>query len=174
MKKIWWLKGQIDQGLKSNLHLLQLPQMTSLSQSQLSSYSKLVSDLSKILQNWQLCRLMILLSVSQSIIVSATENRFSGLHSIYLKVFWRKLRFQSSKSGERFETKMADAVVNNVITSLNKLKYFCEIFAKAWLANLFLQHSLFVFNLQSVFFIRYNYLTNYIHIKRGPINLKRF
>ncbi len=130
MKKIWWLKGQIDQGLKSNLQLLQLPQMTSLSQSQLSSYSKLVSDLSKILQNWQLCRLMLLLSVSQSII-GPTENRFSGLHSTYLKVFWRKLRFQFSKSGERFETKMADAVVNNVITSLNKLKYFCEIFAKA-------------------------------------------
>jgi hypothetical protein len=130
MKKIWWLKGQIDQGLKSNLQLLQLPQLTGLSQNQLSSYSKLVSDLTKILQNWQLCRLMILLSVSQSI-MCPTENRFSGLHSIYLKVFWRKLRFQSSKSGERFETKMADAVVYDLMTRLIKVKYFCEIFAKA-------------------------------------------
>ena len=142
MKNIWWIKGQIDQGfkgqmdqgLKSNFDSLQLPQMTGLSPSQLSSYSKVVFDLKKILKNSELFKLMLLVSVTQS--VHPRENKFSGLQSTYLRVFWRKLNFNFSKSlkesgGENIETKMADDVINDVVISLNKVRNFCEIFAKA-------------------------------------------
>ena len=130
VKKFWWLKRQIQQGLKPQDRQLQFPQMTCLRPSQLSSYKDLVENLSLLLKNPMLFKLMVFMSVMDFGYFS--DDPISKLQFTFLDLFSKRIKFSGSTSripGDNFQPRTRLEFVTEVMSGLATIKRFCHFFS---------------------------------------------
>ena len=130
VKKFWWMKRQIQQGLKPQERQLQFPQMTCLRPSQLSGYKHLVENLSPMLKNPAVFKLMVLMTVLD--FSYFTDDPISRLQLTFLDLFSKRVKFSgtgSKISADNFQPRTRLELVAEVLSGLSKVKRFCHIFS---------------------------------------------
>ena len=138
VKKMWWIRGQLDNHVTSSIKKLQLEQLTTLSPKQFESYSQLIKEVAHVVKDPLQSKLLILLALTSS--NESEHNTFSNLHKTYQKFFWRKTHQIFSKNLRESGDGMMDSarasdsanlVVGQVLSTLQKVSNFCVIFSRA-------------------------------------------
>ena len=135
---MWWIRGQLDSHVTSNIKKLQLEQLTVLSPKQLESYSKLMKDVAQVVKDPLQSKLLIMLALTSS--REPGQNSFSNLHATYQKLFWQRFHnifcksLRESPDDEIDWTRARDAadfILGQIVSSLQKISKFCIIFSRA-------------------------------------------
>jgi len=128
VKKFWWLKRQIQKGLKTQDCQPQFPQMVCLQPNQLSSYKDLVVNVAPLLKKASVFKLMLIMTGLDFSYFS--DDSISKVQYTLLDLYSKQLKFSDHGSSvEKFQPQSRIDFVTEVQSGLFKIKRFCHFFS---------------------------------------------